>query len=165
MHVVSTKWKERTLQLKRNNLVCFDQEYGRCYSECACWSDWKKKKKIIEILKVQMPVQLSGEQTVWQGLLCQTKEQWFQTTRGEMWFGYKEEVLYSKDGEALEQVALISGGAPSLETVQIRLDQAVSTWWSCGCLCSLRGWDKMACKGPFQLKACDDSVKQDEFCT
>ena len=28
---------------------------------------------------------------------------------------------------------------PSLETPKVRLDGAPSTWWSCGCLCSLQG--------------------------
>jgi len=30
-------------------------------------------------------------------------------------------------------------GAPSLETPKVRLDGALSTWWSCRCPCSLQG--------------------------
>jgi len=50
-------------------------------------------------------------------------------------------------------------GASSLETLRVRLDRAVSTWWRCGCPCLLQGkWDQMACKGPFQLRPfCDNA--------
>jgi len=41
--------------------------------------------------------------------------------------------------EALVQVAQRGSGAPSTEIPKVRLDGALSTWWSCGCLCSLQG--------------------------
>ena len=42
-------------------------------------------------------------------------------------FKLKEAVFYSKGSEALEQVAQRGGGAPSLETLKVRLDGALST--------------------------------------
>ena len=39
--------------------------------------------------------------------------------------------------------------APSLETAKVRLDRALSTWWSCGCPCSLQGsWTRWPFKIP-----------------
>ena len=42
-----------------------------------------------------------------------------------MQIGYKK-FFYSKDGEALTQVAQGGGGSPSLETFEVRLDRALS---------------------------------------
>ena len=43
-------------------------------------------------------------------------------------------------------------GAPSLETLQIRLDGAVSTDGAAGVPVQCREWDQTAFKCPFQLK-------------
>ena len=43
-----------------------------------------------------------------------TKGKWFHTKRGEIQLEYEEEVVYSKGGEALEQVAPRGGGCPIL---------------------------------------------------
>lgn len=52
---------------------------------------------------------------------------------------YQEEVFDNKSSEALAQVAQKGGGALSLEIPKVRLDQAISTSWSCGCPCLVQG--------------------------
>ena len=43
--------------------------------------------------------------------------------------------------------------ALSLETFKVRLDQALSTWWSCRCPCSLQGsWTRWSLRVPSNSK-------------
>ena len=49
--------------------------------------------------------------------------------------------------------------APPLETFKVRLDGALSTCQSRGCLCSLRrSWSRWPFNGPFQIKQFYDSM-------
>ena len=47
--------------------------------------------------------------------------------------------FYNKSREVLTQDTWRGSGAPSLETPKVRLDVALSTWWSSGCPYLLQG--------------------------
>ena len=51
------------------------------------------------------------------------KGRWSQTKRGEIQMGYKEEALYTKSDEARAQATQRDGGAPSLKTPKVGLDE------------------------------------------
>ena len=58
-------------------------------------------------------------------------------------------LFHTMAGEALAQVAQRGGGYPILEDTQGQAGWALSTWWSCRCLCSLQGsWTKWPLRVP-----------------
>ena len=57
---------------------------------------------------------------------------WFQTKRGEIWTGSKEEVLYSKGNDTLAQVAQWGGKCPITGDTQGQAEGTLSTWSSVG---------------------------------
>jgi len=96
----------------------------------------------------------------------QDKGKSFQGKRGEVWTGYKEEVFYSKGGEALAQAAQRGGGAPSLGTPKVRLDGALSTDGAVGVPVHCREVELHGFKRLFQLKQfCDPMILRQPFYT
>ena len=55
---------------------------------------------------------LKTMQQCFHGVLQLPKGKWFQTKRGEIYTGYKEEVFHNEGGEALAQVDQRDGGCP-----------------------------------------------------
>ena len=122
-------WTERPLEIPLPG-VCSQSEcrsFGHCVNNSECFCGIRKGQ--------------------------QDKGKWFQSKGEEISIGYKEEDFYSQGwvrhwhGLPREVVGATSQGWAGW---------ALSTWWSCGCPCSLQGVRPF--KGPFQLKGFYDSM-------